>query len=104
MPFRQKNPKREFRLCPTWQRKTGDLQKLNLKLFKTGVINDLLDQTHSHASSEHCFLLFCFSRFEKWGRTYGQTDNMIVRKQLSLPALTLAWLSGSKTLSLNLNS
>ena len=32
---------------------------------KTGVINDPLGQTHSHASSEHCFLLFCFSRFEK---------------------------------------
>ena len=25
---------------------------------KTGVINDPLGQTHSHASSEHCFLLF----------------------------------------------
>ena len=32
---------------------------------KTGVINDPLGQTHSHASSEHCFLLFCFARFEK---------------------------------------
>ena len=40
---------------------------------KTGVINDPLGQTHSHASSEHCFLLFCFSRFEKWGRTDGRT-------------------------------
>ena len=39
---------------------------------KTGVINDPLGQTHSHASSEQCFLLICFSRFEKWGRT----DNM----------------------------
>ena len=28
---------------------------------------------YSHASSEHCFLLFCFSRFEKWGRTYRRT-------------------------------
>ena len=36
---------------------------------KTDVINDPLGQTHSHASSEHCFLLFNFSRFEKWGRT-----------------------------------
>ena len=41
--------------------------------YKTSVINDPLGQTHSHASSEHCFLLFCFSRFEKWGRTYGRT-------------------------------
>ena len=39
---------------------------------KTGVINDPLGQTHSLASSEHCFLLFCFAKCEKWGRTYGQ--------------------------------
>ena len=44
-----------------------------IKLYKTGVINDPLGQTHSHASSEHCFLLFCLARFEKWGRTYGRT-------------------------------
>ena len=36
--------------------------------YKTGP----LGQTHSNASSEDCFLLFCFSIFEKWGRT----DNM----------------------------
>ena len=42
--------------------------KLNLRIHKTGVINDPLGQTHSHASREHCFLLFCFARFEKWGR------------------------------------
>ena len=42
---------------------------------KTGVINDLLGQTHSLASSEHCFLLFCFSRFEKWGRTDNMCEN-----------------------------
>ena len=59
--------------------------------YKTGVINDPLGQTHSHASSDHCFLLFCFSRFEKWGWTDGQH----VRKQLYLPALTLGWPSGS---------
>ena len=35
---------------------------------KTGVNNDPLGQTHSQASSEHCFQLFCFARFEKWGR------------------------------------
>ena len=39
---------------------------------KTGVINNPLGQTHSHANSEHWFLLFCFARFEKWGR-YGWT-------------------------------
>ena len=36
------------------------------KKDKTDVINDPLGQTHSLASSEHCFLLFCFARFEKW--------------------------------------
>ena len=66
------------------------------KKNKTCVINDPLGQTQSHASSEHWFLLFCFSRFEKWGRTYGQH----VRKQLSLPVVTLDWPSGSKKLNL----
>ena len=28
------------------------------------------------ASSEHCFLLFCFSRFEKRGRTYVRTTEV----------------------------
>ena len=58
---------------------------------KTGVINDPLGQTHSHASSDHCFLLFCFARFEKWGWTDGQH----VQKQLSLPAVVVGWPSGS---------
>ena len=63
---------------------------------KTGVINDPLGQTHSHTSSEHDrFLLFCFSRFEKWGRANGRTDGQHVRKQWSLPAVTLGWASGS---------
>ena len=44
---------------------------INTNHDKTGVINDPLGQNHSHASSEHCFLLFCFSRFEKW--TNGRT-------------------------------
>ena len=57
------------------------------KYNKTGVINDPLGQTHSLASSEHCFLLFCFARFEKWGRTDGQH----VRKQWSLKAVTFGW-------------
>ena len=39
-------------------------------------INDPLGQTHSLASGDSCFLLFCFARFEKWGRTDGRTDNM----------------------------
>ena len=63
--------------------------------YKTGVINDSLGQTHSLAGSQHCFLLFCFSRFEKWGRTYGWTYGQYVRKQWSLPAVTLGWPSGS---------
>ena len=57
---------------PTWN---------NLSKNKTGVINDPLGQTHSHASSGHCFLLFSFSRFEKWGRTYVRTYGQHVRKQ-----------------------
>ena len=44
----------------------------DLEVNKTGVINDPLGQTHSLASSEHCILLFCFSRSKKWGRTDGQ--------------------------------
>ena len=46
--------------------------QLITRCYKIGVINNPLGQTHSHASSEHCFLLFCFSRFEKWVRTYGR--------------------------------
>ena len=64
-------------------------------IYKTGVINDPFGQTHGHASNEYCFLLFCFSRFEKWGRTDERTYGQHVRKQLSLPALTLGWPSGS---------
>ena len=45
----------------------------NLRINKTCVINDPLGQTHSLASSDHYFLLFCFDRFEKWGRTNGRT-------------------------------
>ena len=40
--------------------------------YKTGVIKNPLGQTHSLTSSNHCFL-FCFARFEKWGRTNGRT-------------------------------
>ena len=47
---------------------------------KTSVINDPLGQTHNFASSDHCFLLFCSTRLEKWGRTYGRT--IYVKKQL----------------------
>ena len=35
-------------------------------------IDDPLGQTHSLTSSDHYFLLFCFARFEKWGRMDGQ--------------------------------
>ena len=46
-----------------------------------------------NASSEHCFLLFCFARFEKGD---GRTDGQHMQKQLSLPVVTLGWPSGSK--------
>ena len=59
--------------------------KKRITLNKTGVINDPLSQTHSHASSEHCFLLFCFSGFEKWARTDGRTDNMCENNDLYRP-------------------
>ena len=49
------------------------------KLDKTGVINDPLGQTHSHASSEHCFLLFCFLDLKSGDR---QTDGQHVRKTM----------------------
>ena len=42
-------------------------------LNKTGVINDPLGQTHSHAISEHCFLMFCFARIWKVGTDGGTT-------------------------------
>ena len=69
--------------------------KLKYNIYKTGVINDPLGQTNSNASSEHCFRLFCFARFEKWGRTDGRTDGQHVQKQLSLRAVTLGWPNGS---------
>ena len=63
--------------CYYWKRFLTRKTRKN----KTGVIiNDPLGQTHSHASNEHCFLLFCFSRFE-----IGRTDGQHVRKQWSLP-------------------
>ena len=41
------------------------------------------------------FYCFVFLDFEKWGRAYVQH----VRKQLSLPAVILGWLSGSIEIS-----
>ena len=65
---------------------------LTISKYKVGVIIDPLGQTHSLASSEHCFdfVLFLLN-FEKYGRTGGRH----VRKQWSLPAMTLGWPSGS---------
>ena len=51
---------------------------VDVSQHKTGVINDPLGQTHSHSS----FLLFCFSRFEKWGRTDGRTDGQQIAKTI----------------------
>ena len=43
--------------------------------YKTGVINDPLDQNHSLASSEHCFLCFVLLYLKSGdGRTDGRTD------------------------------
>ena len=65
------------------------------KAYKTGVINDPFGQTHSLASSEHCFrfnfVLFC----EKWGRTDGRTNGRHMRKQWSLTAVTVGRHRGS---------
>ena len=57
---------------------TSENDKVRLILYKTGVINDPLCQTHSLASSEHCFCLK-FVLFWKVGtgvQTYGRTNNM----------------------------
>ena len=53
------------------------------KANRTGVINDPPGQTHSLIYSEHCFLLFCSARFEKWVCTYKRMDRQYVRKQWS---------------------
>ena len=66
------------------------VEHLELTLNKAEVINDPLGQPHSLASSDYSYLLFCFARFEKWGRT-----DKHVRKQLSLRAVTVGWPSGS---------
>ena len=63
-------------VCPSVVLSFPTFKHFENKTNKTGVINDPLGQTHSHASSEHCFLLFCFSRFEKWGWMDVQTYNM----------------------------
>ena len=44
------------------------------KLTITRQMSSMPSQIHSLASSEHCFhfnFVFCFARFEKWGRTDG---------------------------------
>ena len=47
----------------------------DINRYKTGVMNNPLGQTHSLASSEHFYLLFCFAKFEKWGRTDNMCEN-----------------------------
>ena len=50
---------------------------IKINRYKTGIINDPLGQTYSLASSEHCFLLFCFTRFESMvGRTDVQKNQL----------------------------
>ena len=59
---------------------------------KTGVINDPLGQTHSLAAVANIVItLFCMAKFLKVERTDGRH----VRKQLSLPAVTVDWPGGS---------
>ena len=60
---------------------------------KTGVINDPFGQTHSLASSEHCFR-FKFLLFWKVG-TDGRTNGRHVQKQWSLPDMTVGRPCGS---------
>ena len=64
-----------FKICPISPFRIQEKENKNWqkRLNNTGAINDPLGQIHSHASSEHYILLFCYSRFEKWGRPYGTT-------------------------------
>ena len=76
--------------------------KINKPKNKTGVINDSLGQTHSHTSSEHCFLLFCFSSVD--GLLYGRTDGL--KTCVKTMAVTLGWpcgLSKNKYVKYNLH-
>ena len=56
--------------------------KAEIPSYKTGVINDPLGQTHSHAN-----IVFCCLDFLDLKRGDGWTDGQHVRKQLSLPAV-----------------
>ena len=55
--------------------------------YKTGVINDPLSQTHSLASSEHCFhfVMFCQILKSGDGRTYGQTYGRMTCAKNNIP-------------------
>ena len=66
----------------------------------TRQVSSMIHSARPIASNEHCFLLFCFSRFEKW----GWTDEQHVWKQWSLLAVTLGWPSGSILILLQLTS
>ena len=78
-------PNRKARTNKT--RKILSIIRAILKKNKTCAINDPLGQTHSLASSDHYFLLFCFAIFEKWGRTDERTDNMCKNNDHYRPAL-----------------
>ena len=62
-----------------------------IKICKTGLINDPLGQTHSLTSTEHCYHFVFLKSLD------GRTDGRHVRKQWSLPAVTVGWQSGSIT-------
>ena len=49
---------------------------LEIRINKTGVINDALGQTHSLESSEQCFRLkIVWLDIEKWGRSDNMCEN-----------------------------
>ena len=73
---------------------------------KTDAFNDPLGQTHSHASSEQCFLLFCFSRFEKWGQHVRKHDAYrpwLWVGRVDQQDRCLQWSTRSATLSLQIS-
>ena len=71
-------------------KQTRRSDRMNTTKNKTSVINDPLGQTHSLPVANNLFASNLFY-IKKWGRTNGH-----VRKQLSLPAVTVGRPRGSK--------
>ena len=68
------------------------------KWNRTCVINDPLGQTHSVASSDHYFLLFCFARSEKWRRTDERTTCAKIVITTGRDCGTAEWINKYKNL------